>query len=58
MHRGSKIAQLFLRALRPGLTILAILFCVAIFLPTDKRGPIVSFRFHACLCRHAPQRLS
>ena len=44
MHRGSKIAQLFLRALRPGLTILAILL-LAIFLPTDKRGPIVATVF-------------
>jgi hypothetical protein len=43
LHRGSKIAQHFLRALRPGrtirLTILAILL-LAIFLPIDKRGPI------------------
>jgi hypothetical protein len=39
VHRGSKIAQLFLRALRPGLSILAILL-LAIFLPVDKRGPI------------------
>ena len=39
MHRGSKIAQLLLRALRPGVAILAI-FLPAIFLPIDKRGPI------------------
>jgi hypothetical protein len=39
VHRGSKIAQLFLRALRPGLTIPAILL-LALLLPVDKRGPL------------------
>ena len=39
MHRGSKIAQLFLRALRPGLTILA-MSSAGVFLPADKRGRI------------------